>query len=162
MDEKRILLATSDDTEEILALYRTHLYGAADWTQDYPNLDTIEFDLSRNALYVMKNEKNEIIATISIDEDQEVNALPNWNPDLAPGGEVSRLCVRKDMQNQGIARLMMQHVFQIMKEQGIKSIHILVKTGHKVAMASYSKLGFRQVGECHLFEKDFWCLELVL
>ena len=38
------------------------------------NEETIEFDPSRDALFVMKNDAGELIATISIDEDQEVDS----------------------------------------------------------------------------------------
>lgn len=102
----RIYTAVKEDSEEILALYRTFINGAADWNEYYPNKESIEFDLSRNALFVMKNDKGEIIAAISIDEDKEVDELPCWDRGFSPGGEFSRLCVRKDMQNKGIARQM--------------------------------------------------------
>ena len=65
---RRIKRAVEADKEEILALYRTRLYGPADWNEYYPNEETIEFDLSRDALFVMKNDAGELIATISIDE----------------------------------------------------------------------------------------------
>ena len=42
---------------------------------------------------------------ISIDHDDAVEALTCWRADLAPSGELSRLCVRKDMQGQGIAKV---------------------------------------------------------
>lgn len=158
----RICSATREDKDELLALYRTMLYGPADWNEYYPNEETIEFDISRNALYVMKNSNEEIIAAISIDKDDEVDALPCWDKELAPGAEVSRLCVRKDMQNQGIAKTMMQYVFDILRNEGKKSVHILVKTGHNVALASYSKIGFQTVGECNMFNKDFICMEIKL
>lgn len=154
-----IVHATAEDKEEILALYRTMLYGAADWSEDYPNEETIEFDLSRDSLFAMKNDAGEIISVISIDQDAEVEALECWGRDLAPGGELSRLCVRKDMHNKGIAREMMRYAFEELKRRGNKSVHILVKTGHVVAFASYNKLGFSQVGTCNLFGKDFVCLE---
>ena len=105
----RIITATREDKEEILSLYKTMLYGPADWNEYYPNEDTIEFDLSRNALYVMKNEEDQIIAAISIDEDKDVDMLSCWSRELVPSAEVARLCVRKDMQNQGIAKEMMQY-----------------------------------------------------
>lgn len=152
--------ATDADKEEILALYRTVLYGAADWSEDYPNADTIDFDISRDSLFTMKNDKNEIISVISIDQDDEVEALKCWDEKLAPGGELSRLCVRKDMHNKGIAREMMRYAFDELRRRGKKSVHILVKTGHVVALTSYSKLGFKQVGECELFGKNFVCMEL--
>lgn len=156
----RITLAAREDKEEILALYKTMLHGPADWNEHYPNGDTIDFDMSRNALYVMKNDLGEIIAAISIDEDEEVDKLPCWN--IAPSGELSRLCVRSDMQNHGIAKEMMRYAFDVMKKEGKKGVHILVRTGHIKALSTYAKLGFKTVGECHLFDKDFICMEIKL
>ena len=158
----RIVTATRDDREEILALYKTMLYGPADWNEYYPNEDTIEFDLSRNALFVMKDDEDRIIAAISIDEDEDVKNLSCWSRELIPSAELARLCVRKDMQNQGIAKKMMRHVFEILKKEGNKGVHILVKTGHEAALSSYRAIGFRMVGECNLFDKDFVCMEIPL
>lgn len=156
---RRIERTVEADKEEILALYRTRLYGPADWNEYYPNEETIEFDLSRDALFVMKNDAGEIIATISIDEDEEVDSLTVWDENIAPAGELARLCVREDMQNQGIAKEMMRYAFDALKEQGKKGVHILVRKGHAGAIARYAALGFQQVGECSLFEKEFICME---
>ena len=134
----KIYSAAQEDKQEILSLYRTMLNGPAEWNEYYPNEDTIEFDLSRNALFVMKNDEGQIIAAIS------------------------RLCVRKDMQHQGIAKEMIRYVFEILKKQGKKGVHILVKTGHKAALSLYGSLGFHSVGECSLFGKDFVCMEIAL
>ena len=79
-----------------------------------------------------------------------------------PSSELSRLCVRKDMQNKGIAKQMMRYAFGILKNEGKKSVHILVKTGHTAALSSYYSIGFKDVGECHLFDKDFICMEIKL
>lgn len=157
-----ILNATIADVPEILALYDANRGGLADWSDTYPNEDTIEFDLARDALFVMKNENGEILAAISIDEDEEVNKLDLWNKEIKPAGEVSRLCVRGDARGQGIARQMMQHTFNIMKGQGIKIVHILVRKGHYIALSSYAHLDFVQVGECYLFDKEFICMEKIL
>ncbi|MGN0367892.1 MAG: GNAT family N-acetyltransferase [Wujia sp.] len=154
--------ATFSDREAIQALYQTMLYGPADWDENYPNMDTIDFDLKRDALFAMKDETGEILAVISIDEDEEVDALTCWNEDLAPWAELARLCVRKDLHNQGIAKEMMHYVFDVLRAQGKKSVHILVKTGHVVALCAYRTLGFQTVGTCHLFDKDFVCMEIKL
>lgn len=158
----RICIAKQEDAEEILALYRTFLYGAADWNEYYPNEDTIRFDLSRNALFVMKNEEGQIIAAISIDDDDDVDSLSCWDKELAPSAEFSRLCVRSDMQGKGIAGKMIDYVFEKLREEGKRSVHILVKTGHTKALSLYSSKGFKTVGECKLFGKDFICMEIKL
>ena len=69
------------------------------------------------------------------------------------------MCVREDMQNQGIAKEMMRYAFDALKEQGKKGVHILVRKGHAGAIACYTALVFQQVGECSLFEKEFICME---
>lgn len=158
----KIYPAKHEDKEEILALYRTFLHGPADWNEYYPNEDTIEFDLSREALFVMKNDNGQIIAAISIDKDEDVDKLPCWNEELAPSAEFSRLCVRKDMQNRGIAKEMIGYVFEILRKKGKKGVHILVKTGHNAAISAYSAIGFKTVGKCNLFDKDFICMEIEL
>ncbi len=155
-------LASPADRDKILALYKTMLYGPAEWDEDYPNEETIGFDMSRDALFVMKNDDDEVIAAISIDKDDEVDSLPYWDKSLAPSGEFSRICVREDMQNQGIARQMILHVFDVMRKDGKKGAHILVKTGHEAALALYGKLGLKRVGECYLYGKDFICMEVEL
>lgn len=154
--------ATIADTDEILALYRTMLYGAAGWNENYPSEETIDYDLQRDSLFVMKNDEGQIIATITIDLDEEVEKLDCWSDELTPGGELSRLCVRADMQGQGIAKKMMLHAFSVLKKRGKKSVHILVKQGHAVALAAYTPLGFVTVGECELFDKKFVCMEMQL
>ena len=151
--------AAEEDRNAILKLYRTRLYGPADWNEYYPNEENIEFDLSRDALFVMKNDAGELIATISIDEDQEVDSLTVWDENIAPAGELARLCVREDMQNQGIAKVILRYAFDALKEQGKKGVHILVRKGHAGAIACYTALGFQQVGGCSLFEKEFICME---
>ncbi|MGN0650394.1 MAG: GNAT family N-acetyltransferase [Oscillospiraceae bacterium] len=158
----RIYTAEQGDKAEILSLYRTFLHGPADWNEYYPNEDTIDFDISRNALFVMKNDAGQIIAAISVDKDEDVDKLSCWNSALSPAAEFSRLCVRRDMQGQGLARQLIAFVLERFTAEGKKSAHILVKTGHSAALSLYSAIGFETVGECTLFGKDFICMELAL
>ena len=83
--------------------------GAAGWNEYYPGIDTIESDLSRNALFVMENEDGELLASISIDADEAVDSLKCWNQTLLPGAELARLCIRKEYQNKKLARMMMAY-----------------------------------------------------
>ncbi len=156
---REISLASETDAEEILALYRSMIGGPADWNQYYPSMETIASDLERNSLFVMKNEQGEIIAAISIDKDDEVESLDCWNKEKVPAAEVSRLCVRSDMQGRGIAKMMMEYVFGMVQNREKKAVHLLVRTGHPAAFQCYRSLGFQEVGNCHMYEKDFLCME---
>ena len=142
----QIMNATEEDKDELLALYHAMIGGPCEWSETYPDENTIAFDLKNEDLFVMKNDAGEIIATISIDHDDAVESL-------------SRLCVRKDMQGQGIAKQMMNYAGDVLKNRGMKGIHILVREGHVVALSTYAKIGFRTVGECDLFDKHFICME---
>ena len=157
-----IRAATAADKDEILKLYKTMLFGPADWDDDYPSMETIEYDLERDALFVMVDEDGSIIAAISIDLDEDVEILPCWDKNLEPGAELSRLAVREDKRNRGIARRMMQHVFDVLRDEGKKSVHILVREQNVAAFVSYEKLGYRRVGYCHLHEKEYVCMEVAL
>ena len=94
--------AKQDDKEEILALYQS-LIGTpyCAWGNGYPGEQEFDYDMKRNALFCMENEDGEIIGTITVDEDPQVEALTCWSKTLQPSAELSRLGVRTDMQNQG-------------------------------------------------------------
>lgn len=154
--------ATKADKSAVLELYRSFLHGAALWDENYPSEATIDFDLSRDALFVMKNDLGEIIATISIDLDDQVETLPCWTPTLQPSAELARLAVRSDMHNQGIAKQMMKYAFAELKTTQKKSAHILVIKTHAAALNSYQKLGFKTVGDCKLYNHDYFCMEVAL
>lgn len=152
--------ATAADKENILALYRS-LVGTEScaWTQDYPNEGHIEGDLSRDALFCLRDEDGSIIGVISIDHDEEVDRLPCWSEELKPAAELARLGVSLENQNKGIARLLLQYGMDELKRQGKKSVHFLVCKTNKKAIRSYDRLNFDIVGECELFGEEWWCYE---
>ena len=157
--ENNIAAATENDREQIMKLYKEQVgreYCA--WTEGYPSEETIDFDLSRDALFILK-EKNEVIAAISLEEDEDVDRLKCWDPNLFPGGELARLAVTSTMQGKGIARKMMQHGMEKLKERGYRSIHFLVNKHNIPAIRSYAYFGFNVVGECYMYDQDFLCYE---
>lgn len=154
-----IVMAREEDREELLALYKVqHGREFCPWDEGYPSNETIDFDLSRDALFVMKKE-GRIVAAISIDEDEDVDQLACWDKSLAPEGELSRLAVLPEEQNRGIARIMLQFGMDELKKRGYKGIHFLVNKYNQKALRSYAVFGFKQVGECHMYEQDFLCYE---
>ncbi len=155
-----ITAAVPADADEILRLYKMQLGRPfCPWNENYPEKDTIAFDLSRDALFVMKNEAGEIVAAISLDQDEEVEALDCWTKELQPAGEVSRLAVHPDCQDQGLARQMIRFSMDELARRGKKSIHYLVNRNNTKAVRSYAHLGFAKVGECALYDQPFDCYE---
>ena len=159
-DSEIIVPATAEDANEILALYDMQKGREyCPWEDEYPSLETIDFDLENDGLFVMKNDDGRIVAAISIDKDERVEALEFWTDSLRPGGELSRLAVHPDYQNRGIAPRMITHCMSVLKERGYRSVHYMVNKLNVKALRSYSKLDMRVAGETFMYQQDFICYE---
>lgn len=152
--------AKERDKSEILSLYRSVVGSeCCAWTDEYPGEADIEGDLSRDGLFCLRSPQGEIVGVISIDQDEEVEKLPCWSSKLKPAAELSRLGVKPEYQNQGIARELLQCGMEELQKRGKKSAHFLVcKTNYK-ALHSYDKLNFDVVGECSMYGEEWWCYE---
>ncbi len=151
--------ASPKDKEEILALYNIQKGREfCPWDEHYPTMNEVEFDLSRDSLFIIRD-NGQIIAAASIDYDEQVEELECWSKELMPGAEMSRLAVMPEYQNQGIARLLLKHGMTVLKERGYKSIHFLVNKHNIKAIKSYAAIEFNIVGECELFDQPFICYE---
>ena len=189
-DNMEFRRAKREEAEEVLRLYRS-LIGTeyCVWTENYPTEWEVEFDLSRDALFCLREITTEadrreqerqgtgmsegktvepeplpemrgrLMGVISIDDDPEVKALPCWSADLTPVAELSRLGVAAEYQNRGIARILLQEAMAELKAQGYKAVHILVAKDNVKALRSYEKLHFTTVGDCELFGHSYWCYE---
>lgn len=154
-----IVNAAPSDIDELLGLYRSFYGGPADWNREYPSLETVEFDLARNCLFVMKDKREEIVAAASVDDDPAAEALDIWSSELRPSVMVSKICVRRDMQNQGLARVILSYVIDELGKHGKKGVHLLIHEGNDAAMRSYARLGFKVIGERDLYGAHYICME---
>ncbi|MBO4310421.1 MAG: GNAT family N-acetyltransferase [Lachnospiraceae bacterium] len=154
-----ICLAKEGDRKELLDLYHAQLgREGCPWSEEYPSDFTINFDLSRNALFVLKTE-GKIAGAVSIEEDEEVNKLPFWNKELEPEAEFARIAVLPEMQGRGIAKIMLKYIDDELRKRGFKGIHILVNRYNLKAVRLYDSFGYKNVGEIHMYEQDFFCYE---
>lgn len=157
----KIEKANAIDRDDILNLYNMQKGREfCPWNEYYPGYNEIDYDLSRDSLFIARDD-NKIIAAISIDLDDNVENLTCWSKDanMTPGAEISRLAVEPDYQNKGIAREMIKQIMDVLRERGYKSIHFMVNKNNVKALKSYSKLEFNIVGECYMYEQPFLCYE---
>ena len=160
-DNMEFRRANREEAEEILQLYRS-LIGTeyCAWTENYPTEQEVEFDLSRDALFCLRETTTgDLIGAISIDDDPHVKALPCWSEELVPVAELSRLGVATEYQNRGIARILLREAMAELKSQGYRAVHILVAKDNVKALHSYEKLHFTTAGECELYDHAYWCYE---
>jgi ribosomal protein S18 acetylase RimI-like enzyme len=156
----RFVKATREDAREITALYRNAIGSpGCTWSASYPNADITRGDLNRQALFCLKNEADEIIGAISIDDDALVEALDCWEEAWKPGAELARLVVREEYQNQGVARQLIRCAMEELACRGYRSVHFLVSKTHQRALRSYEKLNFTLRGETELYDTLFLCYE---
>ena len=160
MDKKyEIVMATEEDRDEMLSLYRAQIGREyCPWNEEYPSNEAIDWDLSRDALFVMKVD-GKIKAAVSIEEDEEADRLSWWDKNLEPVGELARVAVLPEEQSKGLGRIMLQFGMDELKRRGFKGLHMLVNKNNTKAIRCYAVFGFRMVGECHMYEQDFWCYE---
>ena len=154
-----IVNATEEDREELLSLYHVQLgRECCPWDEEYPGEESIDWDLSRNALFVMKAE-GQILAAISFEEDEEVDAFPFWDRGLEPSGELARLAVLPEWQNSGLAKAMLRFGMDELKRRGFKGVRFMVNRTNPKAIRSYALFEFRVAGECHIYDQDMLCYE---
>ncbi|MCM1113521.1 MAG: GNAT family N-acetyltransferase [Muribaculum sp.] len=155
--------ARREDFETLMALYRAAVgEEGCTWDEGYPSEEDIRGDLDRDSLYCARDENGEIIAAFAVDQDEEVDNLSCWSPALVPSGEISRLVVRQDCRNQGIARQMLAFGMEELKRRGFRGIHFLVGTQNERALRSYAKFAFERAGEARLYGQDWYCYEKAL
>ncbi len=160
VQEFRFGLAKEEDRIEIMNLYRSMIgVKGCTWSEEYPNMELLNRDIENKNQFCMKNDTDNIIAAIVIDEDEEVRKLPFWNPDYKKAGELARLAVRQDYQNQGIAVKLIRETAKIMRGRGYDAIHFLVSRSNPAALASYQKLNLYLAGETDLFGGNWLCYE---
>lgn len=160
MDMKyEIVMATEEDRDKILSLYRAQIGREyCPWNEEYPSNEAIDWDLSRDALFVMKV-NGKIKAAVSIEEDEEADRLSCWDKNMELVGELARVAVLPEEQSKGLGRIMLQFGMDELKRRGFKGIHILVNKNNTKAIRCYAVFGFCMVGECYMYEQDFLCYE---
>ncbi len=159
--------ATPDDAPELLALVRDcvtamRAAGIEQWDEVYPNNESIARDIAAGTLDVLE-EDGVILACITL--DQQFDPLwqgMDWTPDSEPAAAVHRLMVHPVQQGRGLAKRLMQHVEQVCRQRGCRSMRLDSFLHNPGAMALYPKLGFRRVGTALMRKGEFAGFEKLL
>ena len=154
MQEYTFIKASPSDAQEILGLYRS-LVGTdgCTWSEEYPNTETIAFDLQQDALYCLRGAKG-IAAVASFGAFGELNDLP-WPVALRNPCELARIGVRPALQRRGLAAQLLQHGISHAKEKGFDGIRLLVGCGNPAAQRLYQANGFLRYGTIYRYGCHF-------
>ena len=140
--------AAAADLPELLELaHQAAKAPGSRWSEDYPNLEILTWDLEQNGLYRAVFPNGTTGGMIAIDRNSELDDM-GWQDGLTAAWELSRLAVFPEYQGTGLG----QAIFGA----------ALVSWGFDQGIHIYEKYGFRRVGETHQWSEDFWMYSLTL
>lgn len=155
--------ATPADLPRFMELYHSHIgTDGITWDEHYPSEEIAGDDIEHGNAFCMVDEEGQILAVVSIEDDEMAETLSCWTKEYSPARYVSRLGVKKGYENRGIAKQMIVHVMQVLKQRGIKCARYLVSPGNQHAIDAYSKMQFVLKGTDGVFGHQWLCYEKLL
>ena len=155
------------DEKEVYELYRQttehmHAQGIQQWEMgEYPAPGMPEEDIAAGALYVVRRE-GRILCAVTVDHhwEEQFNAIP-WLFGVKPGC-FHRLAILPEAQGQGLGRLVLDDVEDILRGMGCDCLRCDTLETNTRALALYEGRGMRRVGATHYppdLTKNYPCLE---
>jgi len=136
--------ATIADADEVLALYNSMIgTPGCTWSELYPAMENIEFDLGKDALWVMRD-GDVLVGAISVGNLGDVCQL-GWAPQNP--AELARIAVAHGYQGRGLAAALIRHGIETARAAGHDGVVLLVSPDNHAARHLYEKLGFEPCGE---------------
>jgi len=163
MEIFRLALETEEDL--INTMYNAvkikgSIDGTSDWDDDYPNREILKDDLIKRCVYVLE-QNGTIIAAISI-VDEKIDELESLDWKEVKSCFLVRLCVAPEYQGKAIGEKMMRYVNAHAKGSGYGATHHLAARENKAAIRLYERMGYRNLGDIHVFGKEFVAYEMTL
>lgn len=129
--------------------------GIHQWDQNYPDLTTIQNDISKAQLYTHKSgDKITGIVVLNEVQDPEYADLQWVTSSDSRNLVVHRLAVHPHYQGKGIARKLMDFAEIFAKEQGYDSIRLDTFSQNSRNQKFYDNRGYQRTGEVYLSYRD--------
>ena len=156
--------AAASDLEGVMALYRSctafsPTHGNDNWSEAYPNREFAEEDLASHGLFVLEHQ-GEIIGAISLVPEDDWDELPVWTGDRSCN--LSRLCIRPQLQKLHLAERMMEEISRVAKERGYRSTRHGSLISNVASNRLYERMGYHNRGKASLYGHEYWCFERIL
>ncbi len=122
--------------------------GFLQWTEDYPNIDTIRDDIASGKGYVLKLCDGTIAGYMCIDLEGEPaydNIEGGWSSEL-PYAVVHRMAFRNDLRGHGLSLTAFRLIEELCLSLGISYIRIDTDPENKLMQHVLEKNGFKPCG----------------
>ena len=158
--------AIVQDLPELMALYAAatrHMeeHGIHQWDALYPAESFVREDIEREQLYIGRIGGSIAVAfalEVCRDEDYE---QADWRYRAEVFVVLHRLCVRPTLQGQGVSRMAMDYLEQLVLSRGIRAIRLDAFPQNPAALHLYESRGYEKAGEIvyrkglfYLYEKN--------
>ncbi|MCQ2435826.1 MAG: GNAT family N-acetyltransferase [Clostridia bacterium] len=150
--------ATSDDFEELTALYRAQIGRRfCLWNEHYPTSDNIETDILLGNMFVAVSDGH-IVGAVAIDTEDDLSDFDFWRfrEDCC---DLARLCVSPDHSGQGIGYRIMTDIDSLLRDRGYSAVHLLVGSENVPAYKTHMKAGYKKCGECNMYGSHYYACE---
>lgn len=153
--------AKESEIAKIAALYES-VKGqkGCTWDEFYPNIDTAREDFSCGGLYVLEDDEN-IIGAVSVVGENELDDKDCWRV-KENAREIARIAIEPSHQGNGLAAELLMILFRELKDSGCRAVHLLVAKENPPALHTYKKLGFAFLGDCFMYDHDYFMCEKIL
>ena len=121
--------------------------GFTQWTEDYPNLDTVRQDIRTEKGYVVTCGK-QIAGYMCIDfsgEPAYEHIEGKWNTDL-PYAVIHRMAFSKEFRNRGLSSIALSLIEDLCRSNNIKNIRVDTDFPNKRMQHILEKNGFSRCG----------------
>lgn len=154
--------AQAYELEAVEALYKAASENPFSvWNQEYPTIEDARHDLETGNLFVLSNGM-EIVGTLSIVPEREMDALPCWTLRDGTERELARITVSRNYQGKGLAAVMVEQILAKLKESGCHVVRLSAAVSNLPAWKTYQKLGFQILGEDDLYGSRYYLMEKLL
>lgn len=160
-------LGTLEDLNEINNLVHQAIKvmennGIKQWDMIYPTQEDFINDIKAEQLYVgLSYEKLVVIYVLNQEYDEEYKK-GQWKDEKKTFYVIHRLCVNPLFQNEGIAKITMEHIEKEANKKGGKAVRLDVFTENPYALKLYSNCGYSKVGTVEWRKGKFFLMEKYL
>ncbi len=131
------------------------------WDENYPTADRARMDAEAGCLYLLKDSEN-VIGCASVEPISEDNDLPFWKINDETHREIARIAISPEHQGKGYAKSMVGILLDELKENGVRSVHLLAAKMNPPALKTYLALEFDILGECFRYGHEYFVCEKLL
>lgn len=157
---------------EVMLLKLVAMYKAAiaqmennnifQWDDIYPNEAVLKNDIKNGELFAVTH-NGELVAAYVVNtkcDDEYING--SWTGSNKSYRVIHRLCVNPKYQRRGIARKIMLHIENKLRESGVYAIRLDAFAHNPYALALYNSLGYKTVGFADWRKGRFMLMEKVI